>query len=121
VAVRQLLVPDVELCAHHGWLFEVSGRPSQRLSDQRVAGRSPTVAVTTDASGPVLVVEDLTAKEAEVLDHLASLLTTEEIASVMYISVNTVRTHVRNILRKLGVTRRNAAVRRAHELQLLPR
>jgi LuxR family maltose regulon positive regulatory protein len=37
----------------------------------------------------------------------------------MYISVNTIRTHVRNILRKLGVTRRNAAVRRARELQLL--
>jgi LuxR family transcriptional regulator, maltose regulon positive regulatory protein len=119
VAVRQLLVRDAELCAQHGWLFEVSGRPSQRLADQRTGGRSPAAAVTTDASGPVLVVEELTAKEAEVLGHLASLLTTEEIAGVMYISVNTVRTHVRNILRKLGVTRRNAAVRRAHELQLL--
>lgn len=67
-----------------------------------------------------LVVERLTEKELEVLGHLAELLTTEEIAEAMFVSVNTVRTHVRNILRKLGVPRRNAAVRRARELHLLP-
>ena len=61
-----------------------------------------------------------TEKELEVLGHLAELLTTEEIAETMFVSVNTVRTHVRNILRKLGVPRRNAAVRRARELDLLP-
>jgi LuxR family maltose regulon positive regulatory protein len=64
-------------------------------------------------------VEELTAKELEVLGHLGELLTTEEIAGTMFISVNTVRTHVRNILRKLDVNRRNAAVRRARELHLL--
>ena len=53
------------------------------------------------------------------LGHLAELLNTEEIAATMFISVNTVRTHVRNILRKLDVNRRNAAVRRARELGLL--
>ena len=63
--------------------------------------------------------EELTAKELEVLVHLAELLTTEEIAGRMFISVNTVRTHVRNILRKLAVNRRNAAIRRARELGLL--
>ena len=65
------------------------------------------------------VVDKLTAKELEVLGHLAELLTTEEIASAMFVSVNTIRTHVRSILRKLGVSRRNAAVRRARELDLL--
>lgn len=39
----------------------------------------------------------------------------------MFVSVNTVRTHVRSVLRKLSATRRNEAVRRAWELQLLPR
>jgi LuxR family maltose regulon positive regulatory protein len=39
----------------------------------------------------------------------------------MFVSVNTVRSHVRSVLRKLGVARRNEAVRRAWELQLLPR
>jgi LuxR family maltose regulon positive regulatory protein len=47
------------------------------------------------------------------------LLTTEEIAGAMTVSTNTVRTHVRNILRKLGVSRRNQAIRRARELRIL--
>ena len=68
---------------------------------------------------PAELVEALTPKEYEVLGHLAALLTTEEIAAAMFVSVNTVRTHVRSILRKLGVSRRNAAVRRARELNLL--
>ncbi len=66
-----------------------------------------------------LVVEPLTAKEREVLGHLEELLTTEEMAEKMFVSVNTIRTHVRSILRKLGVNRRNSAVRRARELGLL--
>ena len=65
------------------------------------------------------MLEDLTPRELEVLGHLAELLSTEEIASAMFVSVNTVRTHVRSILRKLGVPRRNAAVRRARELELI--
>jgi LuxR family maltose regulon positive regulatory protein len=73
------------------------------------------------ASGPGRLLNPLTKKELEVLGHLAELLTTEEIAETMYVSVNTVRSHVRNILRKLGVPRRNEAVRRAWELHLLPR
>ena len=36
------------------------------------------------------------------LGYLAELLTTEEIAATMFVSVNTVRSHVRSILRKLG-------------------
>lgn len=62
----------------------------------------------------------LTVREQEVLGHLAELLTTEEIAQSMFVSVNTVRSHVRSVLRKLDVTRRNEAVRRAWELDLLP-
>ncbi|GAA4753725.1 hypothetical protein GCM10023350_43780 [Nocardioides endophyticus] len=65
------------------------------------------------------LVEPLTAKEREVLGHLAELLTTEEIATAMFVSINTVRTHVRSILRKLAVHRRNEAVRRARALRLL--
>ena len=63
--------------------------------------------------------QSLSAKELEVLEHLADLLTTEEIASAMFISVNTVKTHVRSILRKLAVSRRHQAVRRARELGLV--
>ena len=53
------------------------------------------------------------------LNHLAELLTTEEIAAAMYISVNTVKTHIRSILRKLAVSRRNLAVRRAQQLGIV--
>ena len=113
--VRQLLVRDKQLSAEHEWLFEISTAPSRRLSVQKGA------LTPAPAHAPVPVFEELTEKELEVLGHLANLLTTEEIAGVMYISVNTIRTHVRNILRKLGVTRRNAAVRRARELRLLPK
>ncbi len=69
---------------------------------------------------PRRIYEPLTDKESEVLGHLSELLTTEEIAAVMFISVNTVRTHVRNILRKLAASRRNEAVRRARALRLIP-
>jgi LuxR family maltose regulon positive regulatory protein len=61
----------------------------------------------------------LTPKETEVLVLLGQLLSTEEIAQAMFVSKNTVRTHIRSLLRKLGVTRRNAAVRRARALGLL--
>ncbi|HSJ22607.1 MAG TPA: LuxR C-terminal-related transcriptional regulator [Nocardioidaceae bacterium] len=40
-------------------------------------------------------------------------------AEKMFVSVNTVRTHVRSILRKLGVNRRYAAVRKARMLGIL--
>jgi LuxR family maltose regulon positive regulatory protein len=66
-----------------------------------------------------VLVESLTPRELEVLVHLDDLLTTEEIAAAMFVSVNTVRTHVRSVLRKLGVDRRNAAVRRGRQIGLI--
>jgi LuxR family maltose regulon positive regulatory protein len=63
-----------------------------------------------------VIVQPLTEQEQEVLTYLAALLPTEEIAGRMFVSVNTVKTHVRPILRKLSVERRNQAVRRALEL-----
>ena len=66
-----------------------------------------------------MVVQDLSDREMEVLRYLAEMLSTAEIAATMFISVNTVRTHIRSILRKLAVSRRNQAVRRARERGLL--
>jgi LuxR family maltose regulon positive regulatory protein len=65
------------------------------------------------------VVEPLTPREADVLAAMSEWLTTEEIAARLFVSVNTVRTHVRNIFTKLGVSRRNAAIREAFRLGLL--
>jgi LuxR family transcriptional regulator, maltose regulon positive regulatory protein len=70
------------------------------------------------APGPVLIGE-LSARELEVLRQLAAMLSTAEIAAALFISVNTVRTHIRSILRKVAVPGRAAAVRRARELEIL--
>ena len=70
-------------------------------------------------TGEGLIVQPLTEREHEVLAYLDQLLPTEEIAARMFVSVNTVKTHVRAILRKLGAERRNEAVRRARELGLV--
>ncbi|HEY9244417.1 MAG TPA: LuxR C-terminal-related transcriptional regulator, partial [Streptosporangiaceae bacterium] len=65
------------------------------------------------------VIEPLSDREREVLQHLAGMLSTMEIATEMYISVNTVKTHLRSIYRKLSVAHRGEAVRRARQLKLL--
>jgi LuxR family maltose regulon positive regulatory protein len=64
--------------------------------------------------------EPLTPREIEVLGHLAQGLTMEDIATALHLSVNTVKTHLKNIYRKLGVSGRSAAMRRAREVNLLP-
>ncbi len=68
---------------------------------------------------PILVVEPLTEREREVLRHVSGMLNTDEIADEMYITVNTVKTHLKNINRKLAVAGRSEAVRRARQLELI--
>ncbi|NGN62621.1 response regulator transcription factor [Streptomyces sp. A7024] len=60
----------------------------------------------------------LTEREAIVLRHLSSEQSLREIGDALYLSVNTVKSHVRAIYRKLDVTTREAAVRRARGLRL---
>lgn len=70
-------------------------------------------------AGEPIMVDALSQRELQVLQNLAGMLSTEEIAETMYVSVNTVKTHVRSILRKLSASRRNEAVRRARALGLV--
>jgi LuxR family maltose regulon positive regulatory protein len=65
------------------------------------------------------VSEPLTDRELTVLRYLQSVLSNGEIAAEMTVSVNTVKTHVRSIYRKLDTNHRRDAVRRARELHLL--
>jgi DNA-binding CsgD family transcriptional regulator len=60
----------------------------------------------------------LTNKERLVLAHLARPSRYQDIADSLGISINTVRTHIRHIYRKLGVSRREEAVGRARALGL---
>jgi LuxR family maltose regulon positive regulatory protein len=136
--VERALGPGARRVLHevvHGNAFvePVPGRPHchrypvffrEVLVAQRDYERAPVLrAVGGDqavASGTSRLVERLTPRELEVLGHLDELLTTEEMAATMFVSVNTVRTHVRSVLRKLGVDRRNAAVRLGREIGLIP-
>ncbi len=61
----------------------------------------------------------LTARERELLGELPSMRTVEEIAENVYVSVNTVKSHLRDIYRKLGVNSRRDAVAAARRFGLL--
>ncbi|GGK41920.1 hypothetical protein GCM10010124_38420 [Pilimelia terevasa] len=100
--VRRLIQIRPDVLSGHDWLAFPRPRPAE-----------------DPAAAPV--VEELTDRETEVLDRLAAGLSSDDIADDMYLSVNTVKTHLRNIYRKLGTPGRSAAARRARELNLLPR
>ncbi|MGY1753497.1 LuxR C-terminal-related transcriptional regulator [Blastococcus sp. SYSU D01042] len=106
--IRRLLRSHPELRGHVEWL--------NPASEPRAARRSAGGGAPPEPAAPV---QDLSEREREVLLHLADMLSTTEIAATMFISVNTVRTHIRSILRKLTATRRNQAVRRARELGII--
>jgi LuxR family transcriptional regulator, maltose regulon positive regulatory protein len=63
--------------------------------------------------------EALTDRELVVLRLLATTLSQPEIAQELYVSVNTVRTHIQGIYRKLGVASRQEAIAAAREQRLL--
>ena len=66
-----------------------------------------------------MLIDPLSARENEVLHLLDGPLSTPEIAAQLYVSANTVRTHIKTIYSKLAVHGRSGAVRRAKELRLL--
>ncbi|WP_236246649.1 response regulator transcription factor [Streptomyces sp. CC210A] len=69
--------------------------------------------------GPPSVLDELTAREREVLALLAEGLSNGEIAQRLYIGTTTVKDHVSTLLGKLGVTNRVQAAVRAHQLRLV--
>ena len=65
------------------------------------------------------LIEPLSERELDVLKLLATELSGPEIAQELMVSLNTMRTHTKNIYTKLGVNNRRIAVRQAKELNLL--
>ncbi|GAA1871544.1 LuxR C-terminal-related transcriptional regulator [Pseudonocardia ailaonensis] len=123
-AATEALRRALDLAAPHGHLrafldegpllvslLEASGSEYAGTVLGRLSGRHPR------ATGPA----PLSARELDVLRLLGTDLDGPDIARRLFVSVNTVRTHTKNIYAKLGVTSRRAAVRRAAELDLLPR
>lgn len=68
---------------------------------------------------PASPTEALSRAELRVLKYLPSNLSGSEISAELFVSPNTVRTHMRHIYAKLGVHRRSEAVQRARQLGLL--
>jgi LuxR family maltose regulon positive regulatory protein len=83
-----------------------------------VPGAVPAPRDAPDNAPPVIV-EQLSNRERDVLRRVGEMLDTADIAAEMYISVNTVKTHLKSIFRKLGASDRREAVRRARQLNLL--
>lgn len=63
--------------------------------------------------------DPLTDRELEILAYLPSHSTSAELAKMCFVTVNTLKTHMAHIYRKLAVTDRSAAIARARELGLL--
>jgi LuxR family transcriptional regulator, maltose regulon positive regulatory protein len=77
------------------------------------AGRAPAPHVVA----PLL--EPLSEREETVLRYLPTTLSNREIAAELFVTTNTVKTHLRSIYRKLDVAHRRDAVTRARDLRLL--
>jgi LuxR family maltose regulon positive regulatory protein len=73
---------------------------------------------TAPRSQPAALVDPLSDRELDVLRMLRSDLGGPEIARELTVSLNTLRTHTKNIYMKLGVNSRREAIRRADELGL---
>jgi ATP/maltotriose-dependent transcriptional regulator MalT len=63
---------------------------------------------------------EISAREMEVLQLMANGLSNQEIADNLYVSVNTIKTHITNLFFKLEVTRRTQAVEKAKRLYIIP-
>ena len=130
----ELVEHALSLAEPEGYLspFLAVGAPLRELLTRRIragtAHRSLAgelgEALDPQASGAperrsALLLEPLSDRETAVLRYLPTALSKAEIASEMFVSVNTVKTHMKNIYRKLDVTDRSHAVRRARTLHLV--
>ena len=120
---EQLRLP---FAMERGWIGPVLRRdPELARSHRRLLGRgltgpgsAPASQATTAPVTPVIV-EQLSERERQVLHHVSGMLTTAEVASELYISINTVKSHLKSIYRKLAAGHRGEAVRRARQLGLI--
>jgi LuxR family maltose regulon positive regulatory protein len=124
----QALEQALALAATEGYRRPfVSGFPLRRLLERHLArptAHGPLVAELLDALAqggdtPPGLLEPLSERERAVLRLLPALLSNPEIAGELFVSVNTVKTHIKTIYRKLDVTSRRDAVVRARELRLI--
>ncbi len=129
IMLAYALASGGDVLCHHGnpdgeALLRDARSIIDRCPDPGVAGRYLSrVEARHHLSSPApttpQLVEDLTDRELAVLRYLPSQLSQRDIASELYVSLNTVKTHCKAIYRKLGVGNRKAAVQAARDLRLL--
>ncbi|HEV2982025.1 MAG TPA: response regulator transcription factor [Solirubrobacteraceae bacterium] len=83
-----------------------------------VVYHAPSAAPTWDSEQPVAAGPGLTPRETAILKAIADGLTTKAISQELWLSEHTVKFHLTNIYRKLGVSNRSAAVKYAFENDL---
>ena len=105
-------------------LFAIVGiRLGQTLASERIVLVPDT---TTASAGPFVrnqaKVDELgiTARELEILEHIADGMSTREIAAALFVSENTVKTHASRLFDKLDVRRRTQAAQVARHHGLIP-
>jgi len=114
VAAEQLgRLPDVK---RRGYLAPL--RPDYRERLRAWLERVPGPRERNIPRSPELY-EQLSAREVEILELMEGGESNREIGGILFISPTTVKWHVKNILGKLNVTNRTAAVTRGRELGLL--
>ncbi len=130
-AVEAAIERALELAEPEGLILPFTITPVQGLLERHARGSTahPTLlAETLDVlggvtpkprGGPALPVEELSEAELRVVRYLPTNLKAPEIAAELFVSTNTVRTHLRHIYAKLGAHGRAEAVARARELRLL--
>jgi LuxR family maltose regulon positive regulatory protein len=120
---EQLRLP---FAMERGWIAPVLRRDRELArAHRRLLGPglinpdlAPASQATTAQVAPVIV-EQLSEREREVLRYMSRMLTAAETASELYISINTVKSHLKNIYRKLQAPHCRGAVRRARQLGLI--
>jgi LuxR family maltose regulon positive regulatory protein len=114
------------LIADLGMLVEKRRRDQDRkligYADKLLTAFTPTAQPqSTVRNQQSAMLEPLSERELEVLRLLGTELSGPEIARKLSVSLNTVRTHTKNIYSKLGANNRRAAIRRAAEVTTQPR
>lgn len=110
--------------------FLIAPAPTRTLlracADRRIGGDSflPAALAAGEPTPRIQahhqLIEPLTARELAVLSELQTMKSNSEIAADLFITLNTVKAHLKSMYRKLDVTNRRAAVRRGRDLGLLP-
>lgn len=106
--LQAAIASDRELLRRHGsFLASIRATRPYARRDDLPSGIAPPPPTGT-----------LTKRELDILQRLGSLSTNEEIAAELFLSTNTVKTHLKSLFRKLEVARRSEAFRRGRALGL---